>query len=185
MLADGTRKLLEAGQQKTLSTDWVILAPGPTSEVKIVRQMFQLVTERGLQPATIARLLNERGLCNSSGQPWTHHSVTEVLTNPKYTGANVWGRTTARLHSNVRPVPKREWITKEEAFEAMIDRALFDRVQRRLARRTEHQTNDDLLEDLRKLWRKKGKLSQQLVALSDLTPSPCTYARRFGSLLNM
>jgi hypothetical protein len=130
IMPDGSRRLLEQGQCKVLSTDWVSLVPGPASEVKIVRQMFQLAAERGLQPATIARLLNSRSLRNSNGKLWTHHSVTEILTNPKYAGANVWGRTTARLHSELSPVPKDEWVTNEQAFDPMISRALFNRVQR-------------------------------------------------------
>lgn len=182
--ADGKRQMLEKGQRKMLTTDRVALVPGPASEVTLVREMFQLVAERGLRPGRIARLLNGRGLGNSDGKPWAHQSVTAVLTNPKYTGTNVWGRTTSRLHTKVRRVPQDKWISREGAFEPLIDRALFYRVQQCLARRTEHQSNDDLLEDLRKLWRQKGELSKQLVALSKLTPSPFTYVRRFGSLLN-
>ena len=183
VMLDGTRRVLEAGQCKTLSTDWVVLVPGPVSEVKIVRRMFHLVDSRAQRPAVIARLLNKRGFMQPSGTPWTHHNITEILTNPKYVGVNVWGRTTRRLKSITRSVPKCEWAAKEGAFEPVIDRALFYRVQLLLERRTEHRSNDGLLEDLRRLLQKSGRLSQQSVSMSDLTPNPCTYARRFGSLL--
>lgn len=181
---EGTRRVLEAGQCKTLTTDWVVLVPGPASEVKLVRQMFKLVDTRALHPAEITRRLNYRGLVQPSGTPWTHHNITEILTNPKYVGVNVWGRTTRRLKSRTSAVPTSEWAAKEGAFEPVINRALFDRVQLWLDRRTEHQSNDDLLEDLRRLLRRSGRLSQRLVSMSDLTPNPCTYARRFGSLLS-
>jgi DNA invertase Pin-like site-specific DNA recombinase len=184
VLPDGTQKPLQIGQHKVLSEAWITLIPGPASEVKIVREMFLLAADNGLQPATIARRLNKRGLHNSNGKPWTHHGVSDILTNPKYKGANAWGRTTQRLHSRVQPTPVSDWISREDAFKPVIDRALYDRVQRRLARRTEHQSNPDLLEDLKRLWRNKGYLSQKLIALSQITPSPCTYVRRFGSLLN-
>jgi len=183
VLPDGSQEPLQAGQHKVLSAAWMTLVPGPASEVKIVREMFRFAAE-GLQPATIARKLNKRGVRGTNGKEWTHQSVSEILTNPKYRGVNVWGRTTQRLRSRVQVVPAADWITKEWAFSPLIDRRLFDRVQRRLARRTEHQSNAELLDDLNRLWRKKGYLSQKLVALSDMTPSPCTYVRRFGSLLN-
>jgi DNA invertase Pin-like site-specific DNA recombinase len=181
--ADGRRQVLEKGQRKTQTTDRVALVPGPASEVKIVREMFQLVAERGFRPGGIVRLLNSRGIRNSDGKLWAHQSVTWILTNPKYTGINVWGRTTSRLHTKVRSVPQNDWVSRDGAFEPLIDRALFDRVQHCLAHRTVRQSNDELLEDLRKLWKKKGKLSKQLVASSDLTPCPYTYVHRFGGLV--
>ena len=181
--ADGRRQVLEKGQRKMLATDRVALVPGPASEVIIVREMFQLVAKRGFRPRTIAQLLNGRGLRNSNGKLWAHPSVTEILTNPKYMGANVWGRTTSRLNTAKKRVPRDEWISREGVFEPLIDSALFDRVQQCLARRTERRSNDDLLCDLRRLWKKKGKLSEQLVARSKLTPSVPTYVSRFGSLM--
>jgi hypothetical protein len=181
--ADGRRQVLEKGQRKALTTDRVVLVPGPASEVKIVREMFQLVAERGVRPWRMAQLLNGRGIRSSNGKLWAHQSVTEILTNPKYTGINVWGRTTSRLHTKVRPISRNDWVSRDGAFEPLIDRALFDRVQHCLAHRTEPQSNDELLEDLRKLWKQKGKLSGQLVTSSDLTPSPYFYVRHFGSLV--
>ena len=180
--ADGRRQLLEKGRRKTLATDRVALVPGPASEVAIVREMFQLVAERGFRPSRIVRLLNSRGIHNSNGKLWAHQSVTAILTNPKYTGMNAWGRTTSRLNTAKQRVPRDEWISREGVFEPLIDSALFDRVQQRLTHRTELPSNDELLEGLRKLWKKKGKLSGKLVTSSDLTPSPITYVRRFGSL---
>jgi Recombinase len=180
VLEDGSRKLLQPGQHKILSTGWITLVRGPESEVECVREMFRLAAD-GLHPAMIARRMNKKGVRNPHGNAWTHHTVTDILTNPKYWGVNVWGRTTQRLQTRTRPTPSTEWIRADDAFEPLIGRALFDRVQKRLARRTEHQSNDDLLNDLRRLWRKKGGLSQKLVALSDMTPSPCTYGRRLAS----
>jgi DNA invertase Pin-like site-specific DNA recombinase len=180
---DGSRHILEQGQMKMISSDWIILVPGPASEVEVVRQIYSLAADRGMAPATIARLLNRRGIPRRGGKRWTHHTVTEILTNLKYSGVNVWGRTTQRLRSNAKPVPVQQWITKEHAFEAVIDPKLFDRVQKRLARRAEHRSNEVLLDDLRHIWKRYGKITQQLVATSNITPAPSTYSHRFGSLL--
>lgn len=43
-------------------------------------------------------------------------------------------------------------------------------------------TDDELLEELRRLLAKRGKLSMSLIEASPGTRSPNTYIRRFGSL---
>ena len=182
IIADGSRRTLELGQRKTLSTDRVTLVPGPPLEVSWVRKIYQLVDRQGMRPASIARLMNQRGVEQPNGKPWTHHNITEILTNLKYVGVNVWGRTTCRLKTKLHRVPSSDWASKEDAFEPIIARALFDRVQSWMKQRTLHQSDDELLNDLRKLWQKKGSLSQYLVAISDMAANPSTFARRFGSL---
>jgi len=43
-------------------------------------------------------------------------------------------------------------------------------------------TDDDLLEELRRLLAQRGKLTMSLIEASPITHSPNTYVRRFGSL---
>ncbi|WP_367254421.1 hypothetical protein [uncultured Phenylobacterium sp.] len=43
-------------------------------------------------------------------------------------------------------------------------------------------TDDELLEDLRRLLDEHGKLTMSLIEASPITRSPNTYVRRFGSL---
>ncbi|WP_261561839.1 recombinase family protein, partial [Frankia tisae] len=56
--------------------------------------------------------------------PWTPEAVARVLTNPAYTGATVWGRTTGR-----RPVPPDEWIICPYAHQPIIDGRTFFHAQ--------------------------------------------------------
>jgi len=44
-------------------------------------------------------------------------------------------------------------------------------------------TDEDLLEELRRLLAARGKLSSSLIEASDITRRPGTYIRRFGSLI--
>ena len=44
-------------------------------------------------------------------------------------------------------------------------------------------TDDELLEELRRLLAERGKLSSSLIEASDITRPPNTYIRRFGSLI--
>jgi len=44
-------------------------------------------------------------------------------------------------------------------------------------------TDEDLLEDLRRLLAARGKLSSSLIEASEITRAPNTYIRRFGSLV--
>jgi hypothetical protein len=43
-------------------------------------------------------------------------------------------------------------------------------------------TDEDLLHDLRELWKERGNLSASLIEASSRTRSPAAYIRRFGSL---
>jgi DNA invertase Pin-like site-specific DNA recombinase len=179
---NGRRRVLKPGQYKSSPNEMVRLVPGPKSEVEVVREMFEVVANREVLPGTLAKLLNRRGILNGGGK-WTHKTVTELLTNPKYAGTNTWGRTVQRLHCKPRAVPNEQWISKPDAFEPVVDPELFAKVQLRLARRTEHLTDEEALNALRKLWKRKGKLSQRVISMSGLTPSTETYERRFGGLL--
>lgn len=44
-------------------------------------------------------------------------------------------------------------------------------------------TDEDLLEELRRLFAARGKLSSSLIEASEITRAPITYIRRFGSLV--
>jgi hypothetical protein len=44
----------------------------------------------------------------------------------------IYNRTTERLSTSKRKNPRSAWITKEQAFTAIIEQRVFDRVQRRI-----------------------------------------------------
>src|SRR3569833_4544966 len=56
------KTLLENGHTKHLHTDRVVLVPGPSEEVALVREIFDMFVEQHIGGANIARHLNERGI---------------------------------------------------------------------------------------------------------------------------
>ncbi len=50
-------------------------------------------------------------------------------------------------------------------------------------RRLERPTDEDLLDELRRLLAARGKLTSSLIEASQFTHAPNTYIRRFGSLI--
>lgn len=135
--ADGKAKQkLRPGECKSLTTDRVILVPGPRKEVDCVRRVFSMVVEGRHGATEIARDLNRRGL-TCHGKPWTNVNVRNILINPKYKGWNVWHRKSTKLRSNPRRVKPEQWITKSRAFVPLVDEETFERAQALLPRQLE------------------------------------------------
>jgi hypothetical protein len=79
-------------------------------------------------------------------------------------------------------LPKSEWVLTPGAFEPIINHATYSKAQRILQSRTINQSDEELLDSLRGLLAKKGRLSLHLIKNSEDVPSPSTYRHRFGSL---
>src|SRR6185369_14923596 len=69
------KTILSRGEQKNLTTDRVILVPGPEDEIRIVREVFHIFTEERKPPKIIAKILNERGILSEQGRPWTRSMI--------------------------------------------------------------------------------------------------------------
>ena len=103
----------------------------PTLEVDpvtapIVREVFES-SLRGTGLKEICRDLNERGITNR-GRRWYRNGLHYLLTNEAYTGTAVWGRTS----KGDKPADP---VRAEDAWEAIVPRDLFDRVQGSLEER--------------------------------------------------
>ena len=103
----------------------------PTLEVDpatapIVREVFES-SLRGNGLKGICRDLNERGITNR-GRRWYRNGLHYLLTNEAYTGTAVWGRTSK---DGKQPEP----VRAEGAWEAIVPRELFDKVQESLEER--------------------------------------------------
>jgi hypothetical protein len=132
--------------------------------------------------ADVVRELNSRGIPNPNGKPWTNSHVYDILKNPKYAGCNAWARTTAKLRGRVRELNRDAWVLCPGAFKPIISQELFDRVQAAHAKRNTKMSEKQLLDRLRRLLAKKGKLTEGMMRRSNGVPSLSTYVRRFGSV---
>lgn len=110
-----------------------------------IRMLFEWKAE-GVSHAEMARRLNEMGAVTPSMRKvelgiwhaekyrhtvWGGRTLTDILTNPVYTGALVYGRMPKSLYEGIRVhrAPKEEWRILEGMHEPIVSRELFDRVQ--------------------------------------------------------
>jgi hypothetical protein len=180
--SDGQRKqVLASGERKSIATDRVILARSRTGSEGRRRHLpnahFREPTDLRYRPRT-----QPQGGAVPGGARWTHSTVADVLTQPKYAGFHVYGRTTSRIYTPTVRLPKSDWLLCQHAFDPVVDYSTFLEAQKILESRTINRSDDELLESLRALLAREGRLSLRLVNDSPDVPSPSTYGHRFGSL---
>jgi DNA invertase Pin-like site-specific DNA recombinase len=174
---------LARGECKSLQTDRVVLVPGPSSEVRVVQQIYAWFIEDGMTEMEIAGRLNAANVSAEHGHLWTRGSVHGVLTNEKYIGNNLYNRTSFKLKKvHILNAPEM-WIRKEGAFQALVDKESFYTAQGIIRGRHSRLSNEDLLERLKRLLHEKGYLSGLIINESDGMPSASAYVSRFGSLV--
>jgi DNA invertase Pin-like site-specific DNA recombinase len=178
-----TKGTLSRGEEKSLQTDRVILAPGHASEVETVRQIYRWFVDEGLSEATIAARLNAGGTRTELLRDWTRAAVHGVLANEKYIGCNVYNRVSFKLRKLRVVNPPDMWIRKDDAFAPVIDRDIFYTAQGIIRARSRRYSNDELIEQLRNLYKSRGFLSGVVIDEADGMPSSTVYAHRFGSLI--
>jgi hypothetical protein len=78
--------------------------------------------------------------------------------------------------------PPEMYIRADGAFEAIVDAALYSRVQEIIAARARRYSDDELLGFLSTLWNSTGRLTAIIIDEHD-GPSSTVYRSRFGSLI--
>jgi DNA invertase Pin-like site-specific DNA recombinase len=181
--ADGqVKQELRRGELKSITTDHVLLEPGPRREQQWVRWIYAQFI-RGLDMTDIAKELNLRSVPWIEGKRWNRYAVRQILTNRKYAGWNVWAVWTQKLRTRYRRNPPDRWVLKEAAFEGVVDQSTFDRAQRVIASKTYRKSNDALLRDVKRLLKRHGGvISESLIDCSPRVPSCSTLRHRFGSM---
>ena len=181
--ARGEPKLqLAQGERKSITTDRVILVPGPIGEVECVREIYRMLIEEKRTVHGIARELNRRKTKYIGDAKWDHAAVYNILSHPKYAGYNVFGRTSQKLGTPSVRIPESEWIRTPKAFAPLVDETTFQEAHRLLGGRTINKSDEELLIALRSLLARRGRLSARLISETPEMPSPSSYRGRFGSL---
>jgi DNA invertase Pin-like site-specific DNA recombinase len=176
------KQLLGAGERKSIANDRVIQVLGPPEEVGCVREIYRLFIQEKMTFQGSARELDRRQIIYPGRSEWDHRQIRTILVSPKYAGFNVYGRSSMRLYTPKLEVPRSEWTVLPEAFEALIEPSIFAEAQQLLATHTRNQSNADLLDGLRAILAKEGRLSMDLIKTTTGVPSPTTYRIRFGSI---
>ena len=173
---------LAHGDRKSIATDRVILVPGPVEEVECVREIYRLFITEKQTVCSIAHELNRRKTNYIGHSKWDYFSVYSILSHPKYVGCNIFGRTSRKLGTRSVRTPRSEWVITPGAFTPVVSEATFQEAQRLLLNRTINKSNEELLDALRLLLAREGRLSMQLIKRCPEMPSPSAYRGRFGSL---
>ena len=183
--ADPKREFgLRMGQRKSLALDHVVLVPGPKREVECVRSIFATALQN-ISMSDIARKLNRQQIPYFEGREWNCASISRTLHNPTYVGCSTWGKTSCKLHTLPMRVPPEQWTVRPKAFSPIINQKTFDRVQAILKKRLENWTKKEMLGGLRRLLRRKGKLTEKIIVADPNTPGITTYRHHFGSFSNI
>ncbi len=175
--------VLDRGEQKSIQTDRVILVPGPVEEVEIVRWMYRMFTEDRIVESKLANMLNERGVVTDLGRAWTRGTVHQVLTSEKYIGNNVYNRISFKLKKKRVVNAPDMWIRSNAVFEPIVPADLFARAQSIIRERSTRHTDEELLDHLRTLLKREGRLSGLLIDEAEGMPSSSVYRSRFSSLV--
>ena len=178
-----TKTALVRGEHKSIATDRVILMPGPEDEIAVVQEVYRLFVDGGRPEREIAALLNGRGVLTDFGRPSTRGSIHELLINEKYIGNNVWARSSFKLkQSHVRNPPD-AWLRADGAFDAIVDKTMFDRARVIIASHSDRLSSERMLELLQSILNRRGDLSGLIIDEFEGCPSSSAYRSRFGSLL--
>ena len=110
-----------------------------------IRMLFEWKAE-GVSHAEMARRLNDMGAVTPARRKielgiwhaekykhtvWGGRTLIDILTNPVYTGALVYGKIPKSLYEGIRMhrAPKEEWRILEGMHEPIVSKELFDKVQ--------------------------------------------------------
>ena len=177
------KSTLARGEQKSLQTDRVVLVPGPEDEVATVQRIYRMFVRDQRSEREIASILNGEGLRTDLGATWTRSAIRQMLTNEKYVGNNVYNRVSFKLKQKRVVNTPEMWIRGDGAFEAVVERPLFDAAQTILAARARRYSDEELLLHLSQLLADRGTLSGMIIDEIDDMPTSAAYRSRFGSLM--
>ena len=122
----GYRKLMVQDGAKKRPT----LEPDAATSA-VVERIFNMA-ESGRGILDITTTLNDEGIANPTGRLWSKNGVHIILRNPVYTGTLVWGTDSK---------DKAEPVRVEKAFPAIVSKAQFKRVNRKLRSRAARRTH--------------------------------------------
>lgn len=177
------KEILKPGQRKSLQTERVILIPGPIEEVHVVNRIFDMLIDEDKPEIVIASELNRLNITSEDGTRWTRGKIHHILTSERYIGNSIYNRTSFRLKGKHVKNPESEWVRCNEAWAPVVSREKFYAAQKIINERSIRLSDDELLERLKTLLSRKGRLSGMLIDEEELFPSSSIYRSRFGGLV--
>jgi DNA invertase Pin-like site-specific DNA recombinase len=168
------------GEWKSISTDRVVLVPGPPEEVATIRLAYDLYTKRGKTRREIAEILNARKVLRGT-TPWNLTKVRCLLIDPVYKGAYAYGKHENKFHT-YKTLPPEKWQICKNAFAGIISEKQWTQAHDRVQEEIRPLVDAEMLDGLRKLWKRKGRLNSDIINAAKDIPSIVAYSRHFGGI---
>jgi DNA invertase Pin-like site-specific DNA recombinase len=172
--------VLGLGEWKSISTDRILLTPGPPEAVATVKLAFDLYTERGKNRYQIAEILNKAKKFRRQ-TPWTIVMLRDLFIDPIYKGSYAYGKNEVRPGMTKR-VPPDKWLLREKAFPAIISEKQWSKARKSIQDEIKPLVDSEMLDDLRRLWKIKGRLNSDLINSDKRMPSAVAYRNHFGGI---
>ena len=181
--ADGSpERELQPREWKYLTTQRVVMVPGPQHETEVVRSIYAMYLDQDMEIMEIVRSLNRREVPRDNRHGWTREHVAKILGDPKYAGCAVFARTSKKFRSSPKVLPRTQWIIQPNSFAPIIPLEVFARAEMKRRRSVRFQSDEQLLEMLRAYFRRTGRIAGEDMRPHNGLPSYQTYKKRFGSL---
>ena len=97
-------------------------------------------------------------------------------------GSNVYNRLSTKLHKGKVRNPVDTWIRRDNAFKAIVPIAHYAQAQKVMQSRCRHLSDDEMLDHLKWLLKRAGKLTAKVINEDKTTPGACAYQKHFESL---
>jgi DNA invertase Pin-like site-specific DNA recombinase len=171
------KQLLKLGEWKSIDTDRITLTPGPSDAVTTIQLAFDLYTKKGMSRRQIADILNAQGRFRGK-RLWNVHTLRYLFTNPVYKGAYPY----CKHNQKYKVLPREQWLVCEHAFIAIIPDRQWEQANARVHVEVKPLVDSEMLEGLRRLWKRVGKLNSALINSAKDIPSTVAYHNHFGGI---
>ena len=176
------KAFLAKGQFKALQSDRVRLQHGSAEEAAVIRSIFDQFVNGRRSYSDIRRHLNDAGIANHNGRPWTDGMIPTILANENYIGKTVYNRTSRRLGQKLVKNPDHTWVRGAAQIQPIVDPSIFARAQKLLAERRVEIPENEMLLRLRLTLRRRGKLNSRIINTTLGLNHVSSYVKHFGSL---
>lgn len=171
------KEILKFGQWKSVSTDRVVLTPGPREKIETIQLAFDLYTKGRKTRHQIVHILNERKQFWGK-RPWTVQKLRYLFTNPIYKGAYAYSK-----NHYGSDVPPEKWLVREHAFPGIISDKQWNQAKARVQEETKCLVDSEMLDGLRRVWKRNGTVNSKLINGAKDIPSAVAYNIRHGRSL--
>ena len=171
------KHILGRGQWKSIKTDRIALTPGPKEAVETIQFAFDLYTKKGKSRDQIAAALNRQGRFRGK-KPWNVVTLRCLFTNLIYKGAYPY----CKHNHKYKLLPREQWLVREHAFPAIISDKQWEQANARVQEEIKPLVDSEMLEDLRRLWKREGTLNSTLINSAKDIPSAVAYHNHFGGI---